>query len=259
MTRSPRYYSKSKIYHIILKGIDNQDIFYDDQDRRVFLKDLLKTKNDFNLKIYAFCLMDNHVHMVIKSEKEFLSKSMQSLSIRYVHYFNKKYKRTGTLIQDRFKSKNVENQRYFLEVCRYVHRNPENARIAKTEEYEWSSYQEYLGKEKLIDKTVLLHYLDNNIDAFIKYTTKNDSYEYLNELAEYELIGKLTDVQVANIITKIFSINDVNEIPFFFKNQDKDTLKASILKTKMIKGTNKTQLARIIRVHRSIIEKIWLA
>ena len=75
--------------------------------------------------------MDNHIHMVIRIEKEFLSKAMQTLMIRYVHYFNKKYKRTGTLLQNRFKSKNVENQRYFLEVCKYVHRNPENAGITK--------------------------------------------------------------------------------------------------------------------------------
>lgn len=257
MTRIPRCYSISKVYHTIFKGIDNQDIFYDDQDRRVFLNDLLKTKIDFNLNVYAFCLMDNHVHMVIRSEKEFLSKSMQSLAIRYVHYFNKKYKRTGPLFQDRFRSKNVENQKYFLEVCRYIHRNPENAGFAKTEKYKWSSYQEYLGKEKIIDKNALLYYLDNNIDTFIKYTTKNDSYEYLNDLAEYELIGKLSDTQVADILSKFFHIKDVNKIPYFFKNQDKSTLKESILKMKMIKGTNITQLARIIRIHRSLIKKIW--
>ena len=151
MSKVPRRHSKSKTYHIIFKGIDNQDIFYDNQDRRVFLKQLSKTKKDFNLNLYAFCLMDNHVHMVLKSEKDFLSKSMQSLTIKYVQYFNKKYKRTGTLVQSRFKSKSIEDQRYFLEVCRYVHRNPENAGIAKTKDYQWSSYQEYLGKSKIID------------------------------------------------------------------------------------------------------------
>lgn len=257
LTRIPRYYSPSKVYHIILKGIDNQNIFYDDLDRNIFLKHLLKTKKDFNLNLYAFCLMDNHVHIVLKSEKVFLSKSMQSLTIRYVQYFNKKYKRTGTLVQSRFRSKSIEDQRYFLEVCRYVHRNPENAGIARTEDYQWSSYQEYLGKSKIIDKSVLLHYFDNNVADFVNFTIKNNSYEYLNELAEYELISKLTDRQVEDIIAKFFHIHNINQIPYFFKNQDKVLFNESILKLKMIKGTNKTQLARIIRVHRSIIEKIW--
>ena len=107
MIKIPRYYSPSKIYHIILKGIDNQNLFYDDSDRRIFLNHLVKTKKDFNFNLYSFCLMDNHVHMVMKSEKDFLSKSMQSLTIRYVQYFNRKYKRTGPLVQSRFKSKSI--------------------------------------------------------------------------------------------------------------------------------------------------------
>jgi len=257
LTKKLRKYSSSKIYHIIIKGIDNQNIFYDDQDRRVFLNDILKTKKEFNYQICSYSLMDNHVHLVIRIEKEFLSKAMQSLMVRYVRYFNKKYKRIGTLAQSRFKSKNVENQKYFLEVCRYVHQNPENAGIAKTEEYKWSSYQEYLGKERIIDKNILLHYFDNDINKFIEYNTKNDTDQKINEFAEYEMIGKLTDEQLAQIIMQKFFINDVSEIPNFFKNLNKKELENNIAKLKNIKGTNKTQLARIIRVGRRIIEKIW--
>ena len=257
LTKKLRTYSNSKIYHNILKGIDNQDIFYDDQDRRVFLNDMKKIKKDFDCRFYAYSLMDNHVHLVIKTEKEFLSKCMQSLMIRYVQYFNKKYKRIGTLLQSRFKSKNVENQRYFLEVCKYVHRNPEKAGIAKTEEYKWSSYNEYVGEADIIDKDVLLHYLDNDINEFIKYTDEDDGYENINEMAEYEIINKLTDAQISNIIMKIFDIKVNGEIAYFFKNLNKSELKEAVEKMKMIKGTNKTQLARIIRINRSVIERIW--
>ena len=257
LSRIPRRYSFTDVYHVILKGIDSQNIFYDDQDRRCFLKYIAKTQENFNFILYVYCLMDNHVHMVIKSKKEFLSKSMQSLAIKYAHFFNKKYNRTGPLFQNRFRSKSVEDPRYFLEVCRYVHRNPENSGIAKTEKYEWSSYQEYLGKKKLIDSTLLLECFKNNIADFIKYTTKSDSSEYLNDLADYEIIDKLTDSQVEDIISKIFHFNDVSEIPYFFKNQNGDLLKKSIIDLKKIKGTNKTQISRIIRQPRQIIEKIW--
>lgn len=257
MTKIHRNYSCSKTYHIIFKGIDSQNIFYDDQDRKIFLEKLIMTKKEYNNKIYSYCLMDNHIHMVIKIEKEFLSKAMQTLMIRYVRYFNKKYKRTGTLLQNRFKSKNIENQRYFLEVCKYIHRNPENAGMAKTEDYKWSSYNEYLGKETIIDKKVLLHYLNNDINEFIKYTTKNDSDENINEMAEYEILTRLSDDEVANIIVKIFDITHSNEIPYFFKNLDKDQLKEYIKKIKNIKGTNKTQISRIIRINRCVIERIW--
>ena len=132
MPRIPRIYSNSKVYHIILKGIDDQDIFYDNRDREYFLKQISITKTEFNYMLYSYCLMSNHVHMVFRCQDIFLSKCIQSLLIRYVHYFNKKYKRKGPLVQSRFKSKQVESLQYFIDVCRYVHRNPENAGIELT-------------------------------------------------------------------------------------------------------------------------------
>ena len=113
MPRPVRIYSNSNIYHIILKGIDNQNIFYDNQDRNFFLEQVSITKKEYNYQVYAYCLMDNHVHMVMKIHRDFLSKSIQSLMVRYVHHFNKKYDRVGPLLQNRFKSKNVEDLRYF--------------------------------------------------------------------------------------------------------------------------------------------------
>ena len=195
--------------------------------------------------------------MIIRSEDSFLSKSIQSLTIRYVYYFNKKYKRIGTLFQDRYRSKNIENQRYFLDVCRYVHRNPENAGICKTEDYKWSSYKEYINKEKIIDKNILLHYFNNDINEFIKYTSKIDEIQNLNEFTEYEMIEKLTDEQLTYIIMKKFKIEDVKDIPIFFKNRNKEELDRNIEELKHIKGTNKTQLARVTRMGRKHIGNVW--
>ena len=132
MTRQIREFSNSNVYHIIIKGNNDSVIFYDDMDRNVFLDRIKLTKDEFKYKVYAYCLMSNHVHLVIEVPNEHLSKAIQSLTIRYVNYFNKKYDRKGPFVQNRFKSKNIENQRYFLEVCRYVHRNPEKAGIEKT-------------------------------------------------------------------------------------------------------------------------------
>ena len=255
MPRSLRSHSTSKTYHIILKGIDSQDIFYSNQDRKFFLKQLSITKIEYNYQIYAYCLMDNHVHMVIRVEDEILSKAMQSLSIRYAQHFNKKYKRTGSLFQDRFKSKKIEDKRYFLDVCRYVHRNPENAAISKTEDYEWSSYKEYLGKEKLVNKKVLLYYFNNKINEFKEYTIDKNVYD-ISKLAEYEIIEKLTDEQLTNIITRKFKINE-GDITTFFKDMKKEELKKYVKEIKDIQGTNITQVARVIRIGRSRIEKMW--
>jgi len=249
-----REFSNSKIYHIIIKGIDESTIFYDDEDRNVFLNKLKVTKKKFKYKILAYCLMNNHVHLVISIENENLSKGIQSLIIRYASYFNRKYDRKGPFVQNRFNSKKVESQRYFLEVCRYVHRNPEKAGIEKTDKYKWSSYHEYIGKEKIIDRRFLMHYLGNDINNFTEYTTKKESKQEVNRLAEFEMIRKLSDDIVIKIILEKFKFNSVDEIINYFKNE-KNYEKIKVLKE--IQGTNPTQIRRIIRVSRRLIEKHW--
>ena len=254
MPRLPREYSHSKVYHIIIKGIDDDDIFYDNEDKQVFKEKMKLTKDKFKYKIYAYCLMNNHVHMVIDVADDILSKAMQGLSIRYVHYFNRKYNRKGPLIQERFKSKKVEDHRYFLEVCRYVHRNPEKAKIAKTNDYNWSSYSEYLYDEKLINREVLLHYYSNDLERFIKYTNKEEDLNELMNQADFEINPKLSDEELINIILKIYSLNSTIEIITFFKNKKNRELLSEL---KNIYKINKTQLSRITRVSPKIINIIW--
>ena len=259
MARGPRFISNSKVYHIILKGIDSQDIFYEDQDKNFFLKQISVTKEEFNYTVYSYCLMVNHVHLVIRCEDVFLSSAMKSLLVRYVHYFNKKYDKTGPLMQNRFKSKCVENISYFIDVCRYVHRNPENAGIELTQNYKWSSYNEYIGNEKIINKNALLNYFDNNLEEFINDTLKTIEFEELKEYAEYELIDKLSDEKLIEYILKKFHITNVSDIPTFFKQQDKKELECVIKEISKIKGINITQVARVTRLGRRFIEKVWLS
>ena len=254
MPRLPREYSDSKVYHIIIKGIDDGDIFYDNEDKLVFKEKLKLTKEKFKYRIYACCLMNNHVHLVIDATNDILSKAMQGLSVRYVHYFNQKYNRKGPLIQERFKSKKVEDSRYFLEVCRYVHRNPEKAQIAKTNKYSWSSYNEYLYDEKLITKKILLHYFSNNLERFIKYTNKEESIDELMNNVEFEMNSKLCDEELINIIIKKYNLNSTKEIIPFFKDKKNREL---LIELKNIYKIKKTQLSRITRVSPKIIDMIW--
>jgi len=257
LPRPPRLYSNSKVYHIILKGIDDQDIFYDDQDRKIFLKQILDSKSEFNYIVYAYCLMGNHVHMVIKSQDVFLSKSIQSLLVRYVHYFNKKYNRSGPLVKNRFNSKKVENLQYFIDVCRYVHRNPEMAGIELTQNYQWSSYKEYVGKSRIINKKALLHYYNDDVNKFIDDTIKTVSEKSIEDYIDYEIIGKLNDEQLIEIIMDKFRIENISEVPIFFKNIGREELERFIREIKNIQGINKNQVARVTRLGRSVVERIW--
>lgn len=257
MSRPLRVFSHSKIYHIILKGLDSQTIFFDDQDRKFFLNQVFSTKKEFNYEIFAYCLMSNHVHMVIKCEDEFLSKSIQSLLVRYVSYFNKKYNRTGSLVQNRFNSRNVETEKYFIEVCKYVHRNPEKAGIALTQNYKWSSYQEYIRKKKIISSSLLMHYFDNDISKFADYTLKTLEKIGIEDYIEYEMIPKISDEELAEELIKRFNVNNMVGLLNFFKNKDKKELVECLKEIHKIKVVNISQVARVTKITKRIVESVW--
>lgn len=98
MPRIQRKLGYTKVYHAIIRGIDKQDIFFESKDYQYFLKILKETKEKYQYDVYAYCLMNNHVHLVIFDKKDEISKIMQTIEIRYSIYFNKKYERTRTFI-----------------------------------------------------------------------------------------------------------------------------------------------------------------
>lgn len=162
MPRMARKISKSKVYHVILRGNAKQDIFFDTQDNKKFLKEIDETKEKYEYDLYAYCLMTNHVHLIIYDKYDNLSKILQSIAVRYSSYFNKKYERDGHLFQNRFLSKNVETQEYLLNVCRYIHQNPVRAGISNIDNYAWSSYQEYISKANRIETKQILALFGNS-------------------------------------------------------------------------------------------------
>ena len=253
MPRKSRIYSESKIYHIILRGIDKQLIFCDDEDRIIFLNQLLITIEKFKYEIYAYCLMSNHVHLVLKIKDEVLAKAIQSIEIRYSKYFNQKYERTGHFFENRYKSKIVEDKQYFLDLCRYVHRNPEKASICSTKDYRWSSYHEYIGKEKIINKKVLMHYCDNRIEQFIKYTSENKKNSDDNNYAEYEILDKVSDDELREMILRRLEIKSIDDIAKLNINLQREIIN----NIKEIGGTNITQLARVLKINRAVIKSIY--
>lgn len=153
MPRHARKLSESKIYHVILRGNNRQHIFIDHEDKERIISTIGIKKEEDRYQIYAYCVLDNHIHMVVKEGKDNLSRVIKRIATSYAFYFNQKYKRSGHVFQDRYKSENIENEKYLLEVIRYIHQNPMKAGIGVTESYKWSSYQEYLLKEPGIVKT----------------------------------------------------------------------------------------------------------
>ena len=182
MPRKARKLSSTNIYHVMIRGNRKQDIFLEDEDRFRFTKILKKVKQKGEYELFAYCLMNNHVHLLIKEKDEQLSQIMKRINVSYVTYFNQKYRQIGHLFQGRFKSEPIEDETYLLTVLSYIHNNPLNAFIVKNlEEYPWSSYCLYAKKlshqDVLIDGESILSLFspdkERAIDLFIQYHHQN--------------------------------------------------------------------------------------
>lgn len=153
MTRTLRSKSGTGIYHVMMRGVNHQIIFEHPKDYTRFqdlLNQMAHPRDELNQPlppsstIYAYCLMPNHVHILLKEENEGLSSVVKRISAAYALFYNRKYERVGHLFQDRFKSEPVNDESYFFTLIRYIHQNPVVAGLsADVASYPWSSWKEY--------------------------------------------------------------------------------------------------------------------
>ena len=141
MPRIARLTSVGYPHYITQRGNNRQQIFLNDRDRAYYVSLLAEHSSECMCDIYAFCLMENNVHLVLLPKKEHsLAKMMQKISLRYTQHFNNKYRQTGRLWECRFHSAIIDPTEYLWPVCRYVERNPLRQRmVSKAEDYTWSS------------------------------------------------------------------------------------------------------------------------
>lgn len=140
MTRLPRTISSTGFYHLMARGVGRCIIFEDDADREMLLGLLRDNAKDAAVEIYAWCLMDNHYHLLVHGDMGDISTMMLRSDSRYAQHFNARHGRVGHLFQDRFASEPVETEEYLLLVVRYIHLNPLKAGLSTSCDYPWSSY-----------------------------------------------------------------------------------------------------------------------
>jgi REP element-mobilizing transposase RayT len=149
MPRVPRVDVPGALYDVIDRGNDRQTIFRTDQDRRDFLHRLSKLALERAFRLFAYCLLDNHFHLLLESTERRLGHAMGRLLTGYVVTYNRLHNRVGHLFQDRFKAPLCDSEAYLLELIRYIHLNPVRAGIvALPEQYRWSSHRAYLGQAR---------------------------------------------------------------------------------------------------------------
>ena len=251
MPRQPRKESQSKIYHCMLRGINQQDIFFDEKDYLEFQNIIKKTKKNYFYKVYSYVLMPNHIHLEIKDEIQKLSQIIHSIATSYANYFNKKYERKGHVFENRFKSKNVENSYYILNLLRYIHQNPVKAGISKINEYKWSSYLEYLtyhDENQITDVEEIMPMFSQEKEQaqkeFLEFNSKTVKFQESIELLEYEMRNRLTDEELIYFIKQELGIYNIQEIQNYSVEYRNDVIR----KINKIQGVSQVQIARVLGI-----------
>jgi REP-associated tyrosine transposase len=186
MPRKPRIEYEGAFYHVITRGNQRQRIFRDTADFQKYLLLLTVYKNRTGCHMYAYVLMNNHVHLLIETGEIPLSKIMQGFNQTYTMYYNRKYRTVGHLFQGRYKAILCDREAYLLRLLKYIHQNPIRAKAVKTvDEYAWSSHHAYVGKNKplsLVDTDRVLRMFSES-----KARARR---QYLEFMAERETIAK---------------------------------------------------------------------
>ena len=147
MARPLRLEFAGALYHLTSRGDHRESIYQDDSDRRSFLDLLGKEILQQRWICYAYCLMENHYHVLIETPESNLVRGMRRLNGVYSQWFNRRHGRVGHVFQGRYKAILVDKENYLLELCRYIVLNPVRAKIAATaEDWQWSSYRATAGK-----------------------------------------------------------------------------------------------------------------
>lgn len=249
MPRQARVRSETGIYHAMVRGNNKSVIFWCEEDYRKFIQIIYLVKEISGFDLFAYCLMDNHAHLLLKeTDKVDVSDIMKRINIRYAMWHNYKYSRIGHFFQGRFKSEPVNDEAYYANVLRYIHQNPLKAgKCVDILDYEWSSYKKY----QLIYKGFVEN-LDNGIN--LGYWRNWAEFDHFNRLENNDHCLEITKkVNYTDEALEVLIENDYDLVSARLNSNDKrDCMLAQIKSDTLV--TN-SQLSKVTGIPLRIVER----
>lgn len=236
MARHARERAESGVYHILIKG-NNKLLFVEEADRRFFLELIAAVCEKHLLELYAYCLQDESLHIVLKEGLVNISQSIRNILSSYAAFYNEKYAREGKLFADRFKSEPIEGDEQLLECVKFVHRLKANC----------NSFEKYLKKSRDINFEIVLLLLDNSVVQFKAFMETPINGVFLGADKPH----KLSDQDLKSKIKEMLSGVEKEELEGL---DEKIELKI-LRKIKNIPGAGETQIARVLGIPKSQVEK----
>ena len=248
MARQARAASDSGIHHVMVRGINRQPIFLDDEDRERFLLCLAAVRSLSGCRILAYCLMRNHVHLVLRTGREDIGTIMKRLGVRYVGWHNRKYGRVGHLFQDRFKSRPVDDDEYLLTLLRYVWSNPVEAGLVENpQEYRWSSIGSLGRSDGIVDERDLLALVP--LDTLQQLAVQRAPDGWVPKLVK---AGQLhTDLEAREALTELcraFQATSINELS--------PAIRDRVVRELLERGLSTRQVAALVDLGQTTVRRI---
>lgn len=183
MSRNARNCLNSPFFHVMVQGVNREYIFNSNAEKFIYLKILKEAISKFNVNIISYCIMSNHVHLLVNvDDVSELSAFMHKINTVYALIYNNKNNRVGHLFRDRFKSQQIIDLRQLFCCINYIHNNPVKASMCKKQEdYQFSSYKEYLYKKEIIDEEILNQYLGKNYLKELRELEKENTFDFIDD------------------------------------------------------------------------------
>lgn len=250
MPRKRRLLSETNIYHVVIKGTNSQLLFEERKDYLKYLDILAYQKTQCNFQIYAYCLMSNHVHLLIQSDYVPIDILFKKINTTYSCWFNMKYKRFGPLQDGRYYSEPVDNIEYFMCALRYIHLNPVKAGLEEYpgEKYEWCSYNSYvLSPPDITDTTLALEEF-GDLDSFVAFHNAENQDDCLDV---HKIKVRIPDDVAMDIIKEICNVQDTTDVAEFNILERNKCVR--LFKER---GVSARQINRLTGIPRGIVDRI---
>lgn len=216
MARKPRIHYAGALYHVIVRGNNRAYIFKNRENKEKYKKIVSKYKKRYRFKLYAYCIMDNHAHMLIEVEDIPLSKIMQGIQQVFTQHCNRINRTTGHVFEQRYKSFLCGKDAYLLSLIRYIHQNPVRLKLTGGINYQWSSHKEYIGNPGLADMDFPLSTFSDKknkaIKSYLSFVVEVELKDIQSMAIEAEKTEMAKNIEERHKITKEVLIKIIEEV-----------------------------------------------
>ena len=236
MPRQVRQIGKTGWAHIIFRGINRENLFYDEEDFGRFMSSIARVQRETACEIAAYCLMANHVHLLMYDGNGAYGKIIKKMLVSYSIYFNRKYDRVGHVFQDRFRSEPIDDKRYLLTVARYIYQNPQKAGVCPAGNYPYTFIQ---------TAGILSGYFSTPEELRVYLETGNN-----DKCLEYNSTRSYTDSEAEEILHALIG----NQNPQCLQSYERK-LRDEVIQQLKRKGLTVRQISRLTGINRNIVQR----